>query len=257
MTKRLIAVLFAVVLVCFMALIPASAEGSYAYQLNDGADLLTPSEEDALAAKLSDISTKCKCNVLLVTAKDLKNVPFSFNGTADDFAKVSYVKAYGADTDGVVVSLVLSDEIGARSLGVFGSGKCVKRMNKYSTSIRDNAINKHSPDRYGYSNFFNAIADDLMQSIPPHLKWYMLPLALVIGFVIALLIMGAFKRQLKSVEMQRSAVNYVRANSMNVTASRDSYLYSTVSRTARPKNNSSGTSSSSAGGSFGGGSSRF
>ena len=256
MTKRLIAILFAVVLVFSAALIPASAEGNFSYKLDDGADLLTAAEEEALSAKLNDICTKCKCNVLFITANDLKNVPFTFDGTADDFAKVSYINNFGVNTDGIVVDLVLSDEIGSRSLGVFGSGKCEKRMNKYSQDIRDDAINNHNPDSKGYYDFFIAIADDLMEAIPPHLKWYMLPLALLIGFIIALIIMSIFKKQLKTVEMQRGAVNYVRPGSMSVTASRDTYLYSTTSRTARPKNNSS-SSSSSAGGSFGGGSSRF
>lgn len=257
MTKRIIAVLFAVVLVFSAALIPASAEGAYSYQLDDEAGLMTASEQDALAAKLSDLCEKCQCNVLLVTAADLKNVPFSFDGTADDFAKVSYINAFGVDTDGVVVSLVLSDEVGSRSIGIFGSGKCVKRMNKYSEEIRSDAIDNHNPDSVGYYAFFDAIANDLIKDIPPHLAWYKIPLALLIGFVIALIIMMILKGQLKSVKMERGAVNYVRPGSMNVTASRDTYLYSTVSRTARPKSSSSGSSSSSHGGSFGGGSSRF
>ena len=157
------------------------------------ADLLTAAEEEALSAKLNDICTKCKCNVLFITANDLKNVPFTFDGTADDFAKVSYINNFGVNTDGIVVDLVLSDEIGSRSLGVFGSGKCEKRMNKYSQDIRDDAINNHNPDSKGYYDFFIAIADDLMEAIPPHLKWYMLPLALLIGFIIALIIMSIFR----------------------------------------------------------------
>ena len=108
----------------------------------------------------------------------------------------------------------------------------------------------------GYYDFLNNIAQDIKKAVPPHLKWYMLPLAFLIGFGIAMLILMFMKKQLKSVEMQRGAVNYVRPGSMSVTASRDSYLYSTVSRTARPKD-SGGSHTSSGGGTHGGGGRSF
>ena len=84
----------------------------------------------------------------------------------------------------------------------------------------------------------------------------MFPLAFIIAFAIAMLILSFMKKQLKSVEMQRGAVNYVRPGSMNVTASRDTYLYSTTSRTAIPKNSSS-SHTSSGGGTHGGGGRSF
>lgn len=258
MMKRLIAVLFAVVLVFSVALIPAYAEGTYTYKLDDGANLLSGPEKDALTATIADVSEKCQCNVLFVTASDLNGASFPHDGTADDYAKCYYNYTCGVNTDGVIVFLTLSDEIGSRSLGIFGTGKCEKRLsNDESEDIRDDAITNHIPENTGYYDFFNAIALDLNEAIPPHVAWYKLPLAFLIGFVIALIIMLILRGQLKSVKMERGAVNYVRPGSMSVTASRDTYLYSTVSRTARPKNESSGSSSSSSGGSFSGGSSRF
>ncbi|MBQ9472409.1 MAG: TPM domain-containing protein, partial [Ruminococcus sp.] len=62
--------------------------------------------------------------------------------------------------------------------------------------------------------------------------------------------------KLITVAMEHGAANYVRAGSMNVTQSRDTYLYSTVTRTEKPKNNG-GSSHSSGGGSYSGGSSNF
>jgi uncharacterized protein len=85
----------------------------------------------------------------------------------------------------------------------------------------------------------------------------MLPLALLIGFAIAMIFLSIKKKQLTTVAMQRGAVNYVRPGSMNVTASRDTYLYSTVSRTARPKDSGSSSHTSSGGGTHGGGGRSF
>lgn len=258
MIKRIAAVLFAVLIVCSVAFIPASAEATYSYLLDDSANLLTGPEKDALSATIADVSANCKCNVLFVTTNDLYGASFPHNGTADDYAKCYYNYTCGVNTDGVIVFLTLSDEIGSRSIGIFGTGKCEKRLsNEESQDIRDDAIQNHKPENTGYYDFFNAIALDLNKAIPPHVAWYKLPLAFLIGFVIAIIIMLILRGQLKSVKMERGAVNYVRPGSMSVTASRDTYLYSTVSRTARPKNTSSGSSSSSSGGSFSGGSSRF
>ena len=88
-----------------------------------------------------------------------------------------------------------------------------------------------------------------------------LGVALVIGLVTALIVTGVMKGQLKSVAPQRDATDYVRQGSMNVTRSNDFYLYSTVSKSAKPKNedNSGGSSThtSSSGDTFGGSSGKF
>ena len=79
----------------------------------------------------------------------------------------------------------------------------------------------------------------------------------LIGFGIVILIMLAIRSKLKTVQMQRGAVNYIRPGSMNVAIARDTYLYSTVSRTAKPKNNSGSSTHSTGGSSFGGSSGKF
>ena len=89
-----------------------------------------------------------------------------------------------------------------------------------------------------------------------------LVISLVIGLVVALIATGVMKGKLKSVRSQAAANSYIRKGSMNVTESRDLFLYRTVSRTARPTESSSsggGSSShtSSSGTSHGGGGGKF
>lgn len=262
MTKRIFAIIFAVVLAFSIALIPANAAGeksdnTVTYILNDNADLLSDSEESRLKETMADTAQKCACNVVFVTANDLNGANFSHNGTTRDYADMYYETVCGQNTDGVLVLVVLKNPSGKRETYISTSGKCIDRLSDSEREdIFDDLQYKHNPDTAGYFDMLNACAVDLAKAIPPHLKWYMLPLAIIIGFVISMLIMSAFKKQLKSVALQRGAVNYVRPGSMNVTAARDSYLYSTVSRTAKPKNDSS-SHTSSGGGSHGGGGRSF
>lgn len=259
MTKRITAILFVIVLMFSTALIPASAAAAPAgsSMLVDSADVLSDSEEEKLTQTISDTAAACKCNLAFVTVKDLNGASFSHNGTTQDYADVYYETLYGKNTDGILVLLVLDNGKGKRDIYISTSGKCIKRLtDSEREAIFDDALDHHSPDSHGYYDFLNCIAVDLKRDVPPHLKWYMLPLAILIGFAIAMIILYFLKKQLKSVEMQRGAVNYVRPGSMNVTAARDSYLYSTVSRTARPKSSSS-SHTSSGGGTHGGGGRSF
>lgn len=79
-------------------------------------------------------------------------------------------------------------------------------------------------------------------------------ISLVIGVVLAVIICFIIKSQLKSVTMKGNAADYVREGSLNITSQSDRFLYSNVTKTARPKNNSSsgggGSSGSHSTGSF-------
>jgi len=79
-------------------------------------------------------------------------------------------------------------------------------------------------------------------------------IAVVIGIIVGLITVSVMKGKLKTVHYQNNAKNYVRDGSFVLDKSRDLYLYSTVTRVAKPKNNSnggrSGGSSRSGGGRF-------
>ena len=84
-------------------------------------------------------------------------------------------------------------------------------------------------------------------------------ISLVIGVVLALITLSSMKSKLKTVRPQNSAATYTRDNSMEITNSRDFFLYRNVRRTAIPQNNSSrgGSSRGSSRGSGGGRGGRF
>ena len=86
-------------------------------------------------------------------------------------------------------------------------------------------------------------------------------IAIGVGIVAGLLVTGNMRRKLKTVQKQDQAASYVRKGSMEVTKSNDFYLYRTVSRTAKPKeeehSGGSTTHTSSSGDTFGGSSGKF
>jgi uncharacterized protein len=77
-------------------------------------------------------------------------------------------------------------------------------------------------------------------------------IALIIGAVVGLIVVSSMQAQLKSVRPRREAHEYTRPGSMNVTRSRDLFLYRTVSRRPKPKDSSSGGSGGSSSGGRGG-----
>jgi len=63
-------------------------------------------------------------------------------------------------------------------------------------------------------------------------------ICLGIGAVLALIVVGVMAAQLKSVKPKNSAGSYIRRGSLNVTLSRDIFLYQNTIRREKPKNKS-------------------
>ena len=92
------------------------------------------------------------------------------------------------------------------------------------------------------------------------ISWIWIPIALVIGLLLATGTVKKMKNKLKTVRFQSAAGSYMKKESLNITEKRDLFLYKTVSRTAKPKDKSSGGSSthtSSSGSTHGGGGGKF
>ena len=249
--KRSIMILLALVMIALCAL-PVSAGVTNNARVIDKADLLTPDEEADLTSKLLSYSEEQNCDLVFLTEPDMDHEDYSFNGTVEDFADM-YYETHGYDKDGVLVLILLDNGSGSRRIQFSCSGKCMKRLTEEE---QDKLIDDVYFDlkASSYYSALNTVSYEMNDMITPQLKWYMLPLAVGVSFLIAMLIMSSLKRKLKSVEMQRGAANYVRPDSMIVTASRDTYLYSTVSKTARESSSSGGGGSrtSSGGGSHSG-----
>ena len=217
----------------------------------DGADLLSNDQEAALTARALEIGEEHNCSVVIVTAPAL-------NGkTATQYAD-DYFDYHGYQKNGVLLLIALDNGAGQRAWAISTSGDCIKGFNE---SEQEKVVDDIKSDlsSKNWNKAFDRYLTDVNYYLSPHVAWYWVPLSLLLGFGISLLIMLAFKSQLKSVKMQAGAKDYVREGSMVVTASRDTFLYHTITRTAKPKNTGSsggggghiGSSGSSHGGSSG------
>lgn len=265
--KRILTVLFALIL-CMVVVIPTFAASDLP-RLVDNADLLTDSEESTLLSKLNEISERQQTDVVVVTADTLDGkTPMDY---ADDFYDYNGY-GFGADKDGVLLLVSLEDRDWWMSTTGYGITAITDAGIEY---ISEKFLSDLSDGDYADAfTTYAELCDDFFtqaRSGQPYDTGHMpkqpfniarnLLIALIVGFVIALIATGVMKGKLKTVRFQSAASNYVKANSMNVTESRDMFLYTHVDRRAKPKDtdSSSGSSThtSSSGSTHGGGGGKF
>lgn len=227
----------------------ANGTGTAVSIVDDGAEVLSASELQSLSDKASSIAEQLDIDVVFVITSDLG----SYN-TKMEYAD-DYFDYNGYGPDGVLVLLTMLDENGKRGLYTSTAGSCISKFNEdEQDAVFDDVYDELSSGSY-YAALMD-YADGIAYHVSPHVPLSSLLIALVVGFIIALVVTGVLKKKLTTVEMQHGAKSYVRAGSMEVTASRDTFLYSTMTRTEKPRDNdrthtgSSGTSHGGSGHSF-------
>ncbi len=233
----------------------------------DLADLIGDSDEAALRSKLDEISERQRLDVIVVTTNTLNDLtPRDY---ADDFFDYNGY-GIGANRDGVLLLISMEDRdywISTRGYGIraFTDAGISYIASQFKSDLSDG----------NYAAAFNTFADECDRFItqaredrpydtstlprtPPGAMW--LVVVAVPSLILAFIVVGCMKRKLKSVRPQPGANSYVRPGSMNVAYARDIFLYSHVTRTARPKDDDHGGSStheSSSGATHGGGGGKF
>lgn len=237
-------------------------------RLVDQAGLLSSREGQKIEEKLDDISERQKLDVVIVTTNSLDGL--SGREYADDFFDYNGY-GMGVSHDGILLLISMEDRdaiISTTGYGItaftdagqdyiwdlilddFGKGNFEKGFIKFA-DLSDDFISQARKDKpYDRRNLPKKPASLIL-----------IPISLGIGALIAFGITWLMRAQLKTVAPVDSASSYVRDNSMNLQASRELFLYSTIHRKARPKEDksSSGSSShrSSSGRSHGGSSRKF
>ena len=257
-------------LVCF-----SLTANAFSSRMADSDGLLTLDEETRLSEKFDDISNSTGIDVAALTVSSLDGK--SAMTFADDYYDEN---GYGAGRNGGVLLVIclssrdwyittagdaigyFSDsyiqEIGSKIRSYLSDGDYYKAIDKYAdmcqSRIEDKQFDELWEERRSSGDYTFA---DRMADVP----WFMLIcIALIIGFIAAIITVSVMKSKLKSVRFQSAAAGYVRNGSFNLTESYDHYLYCTVTRTERPKQtDNSGSSShmSSSGTSHGGGGGKF
>ncbi|HHU53113.1 MAG TPA: TPM domain-containing protein [Clostridiaceae bacterium] len=252
----LLSVIFTVLLIPFNVDAQMIPDERLLPRLVDNADLLTNSEEEKLLDKLDSISEKHQTDVAIVTVYSLEGK------TATEFADNYFDYngyGFGPNRDGIL--FLISMEYRDWAITIHGSG--IETFTDAGQRYMTEQFLSYISDAE-YAKGFNKFADLSDQFLKQAAKgepydyghlpkkplaWYWLPAAIGLGVIIAFSVVGGMKANLKSVRRKVGADDYIAADSFVLTDQRDIYLYSNVTRTAKPKESSSG---SSGGGSRGG-----
>lgn len=234
----------------------------------DNADILTDSEEKSLLSKADEISERQKCDVAIVTVKSVEGkTPTEY---ADDFFDYNGY-GIGQNRDGILFLIAMNERGWAVSTHGYGitaftdagqkymmkdiianlsSGKYEKAFSLFLDSCDNYLTQAHTEKPYDSGN----LPKKAVSSI-----WILG--SLCIGAFIAFIILSRWKKELKTVEMQNCADDYIVPDSFKLTYKNDVFLYDTITKVEKPKNsdNDSGSSThtSSSGEEHGGSSGSF
>ena len=272
----LFAALAALVLAVTLAVPAFAVEGGFAdlyYRMYDGAGVLTEDEDNELEDALEELSLRQSFDVTIATIESLESVNAdSMEQYADDLYDYCQF-GYGTDRDGVLLLVSVGDRKWHLSTCGYGitafTDAGIQYLGQQLTPFMAEG------DYAGAFRTFVQWADDYVtaareghpydvNTLPREpLSPMYLVLALGIGLVLAWVIVGVMKSQLRSVAFQENAASYVREGSMKLTNQRDLFLYRDVQRTKHVEetdSDSSGGSSthtSSSGTTHGGGGGSF
>ena len=233
-------------------------------RLVDDAKLLTSSEKTELLSYLNEISEKHGMDIVIVTVNSLGGKSprafaddyYDHNGYREDGVLLLVAmnsRDYWISTSGYGITAFTDagiDYIADAFLTDLSEGNYASAFEIYADLCDEFITEAKNGDAYDYGNMPKA----------PYPVLKNLLISVVIGFIIAFIATAIMRSKLKSVRSKAGATDYVRKGSFRVTRSHDFFLYRTVSRRARPKNESSGGSSthtSSSGRSHGGGGGKF
>ena len=257
--------------VCVLLAMSLSIRASEVLPLFDEPDLMTDAQEASLAAKLERISEQYQMEVIVAAFETIDGAsPMDY---ADDFYDYNGY-GYGENRDGLILIVVMD----SRDWWISTRGSAITAFTDAGIEyIGDQIVPYMSAG--DFAGAFDAFADQCktfmvqaktgdpfdVHNLPkppkePFNTGMALVIAVVGGLVIGLLYTGKLKGQLQSVQAQRAASGYVKQNSLNVTNSRDFFLYRNVTRTEKADDADDGGSSthtSSSGATHGGGGGKF
>ncbi|MGN0696400.1 MAG: TPM domain-containing protein [Oscillospiraceae bacterium] len=225
-------------------------------RLTDMADVLSDDEEEYLLAYLNEVSDRQQMDIVVVTIDSSDGK--SLMEYADDFYDYNGF-GFGDNNDGLLLLVNIGGD------GTYSSGNSwISTCGFGITAFTDEGIQyigrQITPELLDgdYSAAFEEfvlLCDDFITQADSGTPYDVgslpkgefplvrnLLISLGTGLVIALIATGVMKLQLKSVKSNSLASDYVKKDSLNVTASRDIFLYSHVDATERESDSNSGGS---------------
>ena len=248
MKKKILVILMLVFLLCLIA-IPAAADSGYQSDawVVDGANILSQTERNALSQQLSQLSQTYQTEIRIFTTSSTADT--NVERYAEDIFDDNQL-GYGDDHSGILLLLCMD----IREFCIFTNGAANDAIGSWEIEkICDTIVSDMSDGNYYAA--LDTFLDQCDYYLDGHINGFpfetgkSLLIAFAVAFVIALIITGVWKAQLKSVRKQHAANVYVRKDSMHLTAQKDFFLYKEVNRTRKETTSSSGSGSSRSSGS--------
>lgn len=258
MKKKLLCLLLTVLLsVSLLSSVSADGTDTFVFD-NEG--ILTADEVSGLEKTLGELSETYGVDVIVVTTSSLGGK--DAQEFADDFYDQNGF-GQGSDSDGLLLLLSENERVWAISTCGYAIyafpdvyleymsdeflpylsngdwyGACVsfaESCEYYLNNAQGDGYQYSGDDFSGYyDNDFNSVEPDAQGNRNFSFTWLLI--ALAIGLVVGLVAINVMKHGMKNVRMQTEAANYIRHGSFVLNESRDTFLYSTVSKTPIPKN---------------------
>lgn len=227
--KRTVLSWISAVILCLTAVPALAAENS---RLVDDADILSQYQEETILEKLDTLSDTYNADFVIVT------VETTGRKSIDDYAEDYYAEmgfGQGEENSGLMLLL----DMGERAYWIYPYGGCCDTFSESTCEDIGSQIEPYLREDE-YPEAFDAFTEACE-------KQYQFPLGqnliicLVIGLVIALIVTGVMRSQLKTVRKQHTANQYTKPGSMRITHSTDLFLYRNVTRTRRVQSSSGGS----------------
>lgn len=245
------------VILCLI--IPASASAPLVV---DNAELLSTQEEQALTSQLENLRNTLGIDVVVLTVPSLGGTSpkvyaddyFDYNGYGRDGALLLLDmggRNWWISTAGSCMTPVKVDTIGDYIVPYLSDGEYYTAFSLFAQLVKTAMEHPDNKGEYIVDDYGN------VHFQPKVTHWYdgwwqcLLAGALIGGIAVAIMASG-----MKSVRSKNSASDYVDRGSLELTRQEDIFLYQTISKRAKPKNNG-GSHRGSSGRSHGGGGGRF
>lgn len=245
-------------LVMCAAVLPFSAAAEHAPSVQDDSGVLSDYEYEALSERLDALRSTYNVDAAFIISNEA--VMGDAQAKADDIYDYGGY-GIGENHDGILYFVSKS----SRKYAFSTCGRAIEIFNDDGLEYIDNAMLSYlkKGEYYRAGMIYADKCEELMEMAANGKPYknkinilYAIAGIIFIPLVIALILMARKLSKMNTAVMQHGAANYIKPGSMNIDFSRDIFLYSTVSKTEKPKSDST-THTSSSGTEHGGRSGSF
>ncbi len=217
----------------------------------DKAGYLTENQLAELSKQLDDVRQKYNFDVAVYIEEVMSGA--DAESTADDLYDYT-VYGYGENSDGIMLYIAADER--EYHFTVHGSGETIFNDNGLAYLESKTVPSLQEDDYYTATKLYGEYCEELLemaaQGEPYNEKnlsigyvCTVVGCALILPLLLAHLMTKKKLKQMKTAVENNYAANYMKPGSMNLSMSRDIFLYSTVTKTEKAKSNSGGHTSSS------------